>query len=90
MAFVSARCVFSKSLSMPLPCLLSHRYFSDNLMLCPDNLSVIHSVKKESTKSAPCNYILQNIAYFYLRAPFNLSLAFVPSNFNPADKFTCL
>ena len=59
-------------------------------MLCSDNLSVVHSVNKGSTQSAPCNYILQNIAYFYLRAPFNLSLAFVPSDFNPADKFTCL
>ena len=65
MAFVSGRGVFSKSLdlSMPLPaliseflagnaCLPSRRYFSDNLMLCSDNLSVIHSVKKGSTKSA--------------------------------------
>ena len=100
-AFVSDRCVFSKPLSMPLPiliseflagyaCLLSHHYFSDNLMLCSDNLSVIYSIKKGSIKSALSNFILQNLAYFYLRAPYNLSLAFVPSIFNPADKFTCL
>ena len=54
--FVSDRLVFSKSLSMPLPVLisellgwlcllLSHRYFSDNLMFCSGNLPV----KKGST-----------------------------------------
>ena len=86
---------------MPLPmliskclvghaCLLSHLYFSDNLMLFSDNLPVIYSFKKGSTKSVTCNFILQNLADFYLRVPFNLSLAFVPSIFNPADKFTHL
>ena len=100
-AFVSDWCVFSESVSIPLPiliseflagyvCLLSHRYFSDNLMFCSNNLPVIYSVIKGSTNFAPCNFILQNLAYFYLRAHFNLSPAFVPSISNPADQFTRL
>ena len=40
-------------------------------------------------KSSPCKFFLQKLAYFYLRGPFNSSLAFVP-DLNAADRFSRL
>ena len=98
-AFVSSRGVFSRSLPRQLPILQSeflagyialngNLQVSNNILLCADNLSVLYSIKKGASRSTPCNFILQQMGYLYLKAPFSLSLAYIPSEINLADKFT--
>ena len=98
-AFASNSGVWSRPLPRPFPILnselagyaylTSHLQFSNNLILCSDNMAALYSIERGFIKSAYCNYILQSLASNYLRGPFFLSLVYIiPSLYNPADKCT--
>ena len=96
-SFVSSQGVFSRSLPRYLPvfqsefltgyiALFSNLQVSNNILLCADNLSVLYFIERGASRSSACNFILQQMGYLYLKAPLSLSLAYVPSKLNPADK----